>query len=58
MRKYDIVMKYHDRSYHCDAEMKVEDCTKSPFSESYQENLADFEHDLGEIESITIKFKK
>ena len=58
MKRYDIIIKYHDRQFRCKAEFKAQDCSKSPFTPEHEKQIEEFEKELGEIESITIKLKK
>lgn len=58
MKEFDIVMKFHDREYDCEAEMKLEECKDSPFSYETRRMLEEFEKNVGEVESVTVVFKK
>lgn len=58
MKKFDTIIKYHDKMFDCKAEMKLSSCSKSPFSEEWMKQFDEFEKDLGELESVTFVFKK
>jgi len=58
MRKYDSITKYRDKVFNCNAKFKANDCERALFTEEFERMIDEFEEELGEIESITIVFKR
>lgn len=53
---YDLIIKYRDREFDCEAVATIHDCRKpaTPFTEEFRKSLREFANTLGDIEEVTI----
>ena len=54
---YDLIIKYRDREFDCEAIATIHDCRKpaTPFTEEFRKSLREFVNTLGDIEEVTIR---